>query len=177
MSSLDTISPDTPTTFEECVKHVIDTEGGSKVVNDPNDTGGVTKYGIASKFYPSIDIANITYEEAELIYRANYWDKYKVESLPEHLRYIYFDMVVNPGPRGAGKILQMTINYFLNRRKETLLKVDGMVGPNTLKKLATVDIDIGKLRSYRILYYAERILAKPVKEKYMEGWFSRAINT
>ena len=176
MSSLDTIFPDRPTTFEECVKHVIDTEGGDKVVNDPDDSGGVTKYGIASKFYPNVDVANLTYEGASLIYRVNYWDKYRIEELPEHLRYTYFDMIVNPGPRGAGKILQRTINYFLLKQEKTLLKVDGMVGPNTLRKLATVDIDIGKFRSYRILYYAERILAKPIKEKYGEGWFNRAIN-
>ena len=176
MSSLDTISKNTPTTFKECVDHVIDTEGGDKVVGHPDDPGGITKYGIASKFYPNLDIANLTREEAELIYRANYWDKYRIESLPEHLRYTYFDMVVNPGPRGAGKILQKTINYFLKRQDRSLLKVDGMVGPNTLKNLATVDIDIGKFRSYRILYYAERIITKPAKESFMEGWFNRAIN-
>ena len=42
-------------------------EGG--YVNNPNDPGGETKYGVSKKAYPDIDIENLTLEQAKKIYR------------------------------------------------------------------------------------------------------------
>ena len=42
--------------FEELIGH----EGG--YVNDPDDRGGETKYGISKLSYPSLDIKNLTIE-------------------------------------------------------------------------------------------------------------------
>ena len=53
-------------TFEEIIDKVIEHEGG--YVNDPDDPGGETKYGIAKKSNPDVDIANLTIEEAKKIY-------------------------------------------------------------------------------------------------------------
>ena len=41
-------------TFEEIIDKVIEHEGG--YVNDPDDPGGETKYGIAKKSNPDVDI-------------------------------------------------------------------------------------------------------------------------
>ena len=53
--------------FDEIIKHVLEHEGG--YVNDPKDLGGETKYGITKRFYPDIDIKNLTIEEAKEIYK------------------------------------------------------------------------------------------------------------
>ena len=46
------------TTFNEIIEVVIEHEGG--YVNAPKDLGGETKYGITKRFYPSVDIKNLT---------------------------------------------------------------------------------------------------------------------
>ena len=52
-----------PTTFDQVIDRVLAHEGG--YVNDPDDPGGETKYGISKKAYPKIDIKNLTKEEAK----------------------------------------------------------------------------------------------------------------
>ena len=48
------------TTFNNIIEVVLQHEGG--YVNDPNDLGGETKYGITKRFYPDVDIKNLTKE-------------------------------------------------------------------------------------------------------------------
>ena len=50
------------TTFNEIIEVVLEHEGG--YVNDPDDAGGETKYGIAKRWYPNVDIKNLTKEVA-----------------------------------------------------------------------------------------------------------------
>ena len=42
------------TTFNEIIEVVLKHEGG--YVNDPNDLGGETNFGITKRFYPNVDI-------------------------------------------------------------------------------------------------------------------------
>ena len=81
--------------FNEIIEKVLEHEGG--YVNDPTDLGGETKYGITKRFYPDVDIKNLTKEQAKEIYYKDYWIRYKVPEVPDHLRHIYFDMCINQG--------------------------------------------------------------------------------
>ena len=96
-------------TFEEIIDKVIEHEGG--YVNDPDDPGGETKYGIAKKSNPDVDIANLTIEEAKKIYWDKYWVPNKVDKVPSQLKYIYYDMCVNMGRSNAVKVLQRAANH------------------------------------------------------------------
>ena len=152
-------------TSEEIIKKVLEHEGG--YVNDPKDLGGETKYGITKRFYPDVDIKNLTIEQATEIYKKDYWDRNKVESLPQNLWHIYFDMCVNMGKRTAVKVLQRAANSSGHR-----LEVDGGLGPITIKGLQNLSID--RVRAYRVKYYADIINDKPEQEKFWIGWFRRA---
>ena len=163
----------TMTTFEEMIPHILESEGGSKYTNDPEDPGGETKYGIAKRYNKDVDIKNLTEAQAVVIYKKKYWDKYKIEKLPGRLRYIYFDMVINPGSGGAGKILQRAANSKNRKYPERIINVDGRVGPATIAALKNVEEE--RVRSYRVLYYAEKVVEKPKKDKYWYGWFRRAL--
>ena len=151
--------------FNEIIEQVLEHEGG--YVNDPTDLGGETKYGITKRFYPDVDIKNLTIEQAKEIYKKDYWDKNKVESLPQNLWHIYFDMCVNMGKRTAVKVLQRAAN---NRGKD--LEVDGGLGPKTIEALNGVELD--RVRAFRVKYYVDLITAKPEQEKFYLGWFRRA---
>ena len=52
--------------FKLAIPRVITNEGG--YVNDPDDPGGETKYGISKRSYPALDIKNLTVEQATAIY-------------------------------------------------------------------------------------------------------------
>ncbi len=160
-------------TFDEIVQEVIISEGGSKYTNDPDDPGGETKYGIAKRFNPEVDIKNLTEDQAIEIYRNKYWDKFHIEMLPPRLRYIYFDMIINPGSGAAAKILQEAANGKNRKYPEKILVVDGQIGPKTLDALSGVELE--RVRSYRVKYYASKVIEKPKKDKYWYGWFRRAL--
>ena len=71
------------TTFDEIIEVTLHHEGG--YVHDPKDLGGETNFGIAKRFYPDVDIKNLTKEGAKEIYKKDYWDKNKIDDLPEDL--------------------------------------------------------------------------------------------
>ena len=152
--------------FEEIIEQVLEHEGG--YVNDPKDLGGETKYGITKRFYPDVDIKKLTIEQATDIYKSDYWDKNKVESLPQNLWHIYFDMCVNMGKRTAVKVLQRAAN---NKGKN--IDVDGGLGPATIGALKGVELD--RVRAFRVKYYVDLITARPEQEKFFLGWFRRAL--
>jgi lysozyme family protein len=154
------------TKFEDIIEVVLEHEGG--YVNDPKDPGGETNFGIARRSHPDVDIANLTKEGAKEIYKEHYWVKNKVESLSEELRHIYFDMCVNQGRGRAVKILQQTANA-----KGAGLKVDGGMGPMTIRAMDGVELD--RVRAYRVKYYADLVTRKPDLERFYFGWFRRAL--
>ena len=154
--------------FYQEIKHVLKREGG--YVNDPDDPGGETKYGISKRAHPDVDISSLTPESAAEIYKDYYWLPAKVERLPQSLQAMYFDMVVNQGQAKAVKTLQKACN---GKRRHEKIAVDGKIGPQTIK--AADKLELERLRAYRIMEYARTVLRKPPLEKYYYGWFKRAM--
>jgi len=59
---------------DRVIRFVInDLEGGAQVVRYGAGDGGTTKYGIAAKFNPGVDVANLTEGQAAAIARRKYW--------------------------------------------------------------------------------------------------------
>ena len=156
-------------TFEEIIERVIESEGGSKITKDPSDAGGTTKYGISQRAYPDLDIESLTERDAKEVYYNDYWIPSKSAQVPAQIREIYFDMVVNFGKRGAARVLQRACNG----KNKYKIKVDGMVGAATIS--ASKNVEPERLRSYRVLKFAEIVIKKPSREKYWFGWFRRAV--
>lgn len=165
--------------FDEAIERVLKHEGG--FTDDPKDpgnwTGGSegkgelkgTNYGISAKAYPGLDIENLTIEEAKAIYKKDYWDRAKTDSLPERLQEIYFDMSINMGRSRAVKVLQQASN----NKNSNKIDVDGGLGPMTLKAISNVEPE--RVRSYRVMYYADLVSRKPDLEKFWFGWFRRSL--
>ena len=103
-------------------------------------------YMNAEIFHPDIDIKNLTVVDAKEIYKRDYWDKNKVDSVPDELKHIYFDCCVNMGISRAVKILQQSA---VNKGKN--IKVDGGMGPMTIGAMKGVELD--RVRAYRVKYY------------------------
>ena len=112
----------------------------------------------------------MTKEGAKEIYKEVYWDKNKVESLPEELWHIYFDMCVNQGKSRAVKIIQRAVNG-----KGGSLTVDGGMGPMTITAIGKSRVELDRVRAYRVKYYADLVTRKPDLERFYFGWFKRAL--
>jgi len=152
--------------FKEIVDNVIEREGG--YVDHPKDPGGETNFGIAKRSHPKEDIKNLKKERAEEIYYEDYWVPSKAPFLPHNIQETFFDMVVNMGQRRAVKILQKACNS-----KKCNLKVDGLIGKNTIR--AAKKIDASRLKVYRILFYTDLIRRKPDLKAFIVGWIRRAM--
>jgi len=90
--------------FDWMFAFVLSQEGG--FVDDPNDKGGATKYGVAQKFNPGVDVPNLSIEQAREIYHKSYYAPLNVESLPFDLALACFDLAVNGGVGTAMNILK-----------------------------------------------------------------------
>lgn len=113
--------------FDQAFERLIGHEGG--LVDDPNDPGGLTKYGISQRAYPNVDIKALTLDDAKAIYRRDYWVTINADQLPAGIRFDLFDVAVNSGVRQAVKLLQRALG----------IADDGSFGPRTLAAVQSAD--------------------------------------
>lgn len=109
--------------FIRCMRFVLNWEtakGRQVYVNDPDDPGGETKYGIAARYHPDVDIKNLTLEGACDIYLNDYWRPAMCHTLMYPDSLVVFDTAVNLGPERALKFVGDEFNYdfYLERRKQ-----------------------------------------------------------
>ena len=84
-------------------------EGG--YVNDPNDPGGETKYGICKRDHPTVDIKNLTIDGAKAIYRSEYWNTAGCDNIPFPMDIVAFDIAVNQGVGRAKEVYANAANW------------------------------------------------------------------
>lgn len=177
--------------FEPAIKILLVHEGG--YVNNPNDSGGATNYGVSLRFlrdYPNLgdfdgdgdvdieDIKNMTLDDAKKIYKELWWDKYKYGSIVDQtIATKVFDASVNMGSSRAHKLLQQALNDAFSLK----LSVDGILGPATFHVVnaCTDDTEQLLLNSYcnEMWKFYQQIIANNPKNKVFErGWKNRAFS-
>ncbi len=157
--------------FARAIKVILAHEGG--YVNDPNDLGGETNFGISKRSYPNVDIKNLTREQAIEIYCRDWWDRYgygEIEDLNVATK--IFDLSVNMGPSPAHKLLQRAVNWV----SEANLVEDGVLGSLTLKATNQADPQkvVEALRFMAARRYYELAKARPANRGFLLGWLNRA---
>ena len=141
-----------------CISVIMDFEGG--LVNDPKDSGGITKFGISKRSYPNVDILNLTIAQAQAIYFRDYWVPIQASQLPKQLDLYVFDAAVNQGIHAALLMLQAACG----------VPQDGVIGAGTIA--ASGKISPTKYLAERALRYA----ASPQLSHFGLGWFNRLFN-
>lgn len=144
--------------FSAAVALILAAEGG--YVNDPNDPGGETNFGISRRQYPDLDIRALTRDQATVIYKRDYWTPVRGDSIPWPLCAYVFDAAVNQGVFPAIKMLQRALDTVQ----------DGLLGPVTLS-----------LAEKSRPWHAHRYMALRVKrymgtrhfDRFGEGWLIR----
>ena len=156
--------------FEHAVSVVLAHEGG--YVNDPRDPGGETKYGISKRSYPSLDIANLTREDAIAIYYRDWWQRYGYGRInDEAVATKLLDMAVNMGPATAHRLLQEAL-VFLGYD----IAVDGIIGPQTIAAANKADPKrVLQVLRWLAAHHYYRIAAQRTQSQvFLMGWLKRA---
>jgi lysozyme family protein len=139
---------------------VLKHEGG--LVNDPQDPGGVTNFGISKRAYPDLDIVHLSRDDARSIYLRDYWRFAAISD--QKLANCVMDCAVNSGLGTAIKLFQ----------KLEGVAVDGAWGPNTenyANKVTLIDFQVA-----RLLNYVNVVAHNPGELKFLGGWFRRTLD-
>lgn len=155
--------------FELAVIGLLKREGGLNT--NPNDRGGVTKYGISQKSYPNLDIRNLTVENAKAIYYRDFWAPSGLNSVNDQtVAEAVLDTVVASGNSGGGKLVQKALNTFGKG-----LVVDGKLGSKSISALNTVPplLFLQALADQRKNLVVSLAQRDPSQEGFLKGWFKR----
>lgn len=178
-------------TVEEIAREIVAREGG--YVNDPDDPGGATKYGVTLATMKRLgldlnrdgvvserDVKVLSPEKAAEIYVKHYFEDPHINALPEAVQASVFDMQVNAGAN-AIRILQQLLG-----RMGQGVAVDGALGPQTIAAAQAASAPDPQLfaDAYGIArrnYYYELADRRPQSRKYATtkkgtkgGWILRA---
>jgi len=160
---------------------ILNHEGG--FVNDPDDKGGATKYGVTQKALSKHlgkeatveDVKKLDIEVAKTIFKEEYYFKAKINFLPPEIQQQVFDCSVNHGAKRAIKFVQ----HVCNIAEFEPLTVDGANGSNTIKVSHVAQKEMGDwftnaIADERINFYHSIVAKNPSQRKFLKGWLKRA---
>ena len=151
--------------FEKSIQIILDHEGS--YVNNSNDFGGETNFGISKKSYPNIDIKNLTIDQAKQIYNKDYWIPIQGDQIiDQDFATALLDFAVNAGVVTAIKQVQKCLNIIS----------DGIFGPKTLFAINTNGYLTKLFAKTRSSYYINIVKQKPNQIEFLEGWINRTID-
>lgn len=139
-------------------------EGQGAVVDDPNDTGGLTRWGISQKAFPNVNVAALTRDEAARLYHDNYWVGDNLAD--QRLANLLLSMCVNMGKASAIRLLQKGLG----------ITQDGTWGPmtehycNSDPGLATTEF-----AAQCVKHYCDIAYVSPKQQLYLLGWIRRVV--
>ena len=175
----------------EIAREIVAREGG--YVNDPDDPGGATKYGVTLATLQRLgldltrdgkvtqaDVQALSWDQAVEIFVEHYFRRPGISGLPEMVQASVFDMYVNAGANAVLILQRLLAEMGLS------LAVDGQIGPQT-RAVAAQAAEMAPQflgDAYGIArrnYYYSLADARPASRKYARrrdggkgGWIIRA---
>jgi lysozyme family protein len=145
--------------FDTFIERVLSHEGG--YVNDLADPGGETQWGISKRSYPLVDIKRLTRVAAIEIYRRDFWQRVRGDSLPQAFAFQALDAAVNHG-------IETTVRWM---QRAAQVADDGVIGPLTLGALGRANV-----ADLVLLFNAERLVfytRLSTFDRFGRGWIRR----
>lgn len=166
--------------MQDIIAEIIKTEGG--YVNDPEDSGGETRYGItkgtAYKYGYTGDMKNFPIAMAREIYRDRYLIPIHYDALLEIDQPVadkLADMAVNLGQKAAGRMLQRSLNSL----NDSALNEDGLIGPKTLRQVKLCRRKDNLFKAINCLqgaFYIELTERRAKDRKFINGWLANRVS-
>ena len=156
-----------PSQFLPAINFVLLYEGG--LIDNPNDPGGLTNFGIALSKHPELtadQIRSLTKDAAIAIYQKSYWDQ-RIEALnSQDLANRLFDTIVNLGSFAAWHIFSKCLG------KDVSIPVIDLIA---LANKANSDTLLTEFRAQRAYSYLSLVVARPADKIFALGWLRRAV--
>jgi lysozyme family protein len=158
--------------FQLAFQETIGYEGGYS--NNSSDYGGETKYGIAKRWYPNVDIKNLTLDEAQAIYFKDYWNPLLLGQIVSNaVATEIFEQAVNMGKKQAAIHAQRSVGLL-----GPAILVDGWLGNQTVVGLnglgARNTPQLMKcLNGFQFMRYLEIVENDPTQRGFFVGWLRR----
>ena len=146
------------------IRKILVLEGGSKITNDPSDSGGQTKYGISKKAFPNVNVINLTEQQAIDIYKNNFYNVCMIDSINDELLALHvFDFAVNAGIGRSVKTLQKIVGS----------AQDGIIGAKTLSMVNSGNFTDDFIQARTNFY---KSIGVEKNAKFLKGWLNRVNN-
>lgn len=169
------------------IDRILQSEGG--FVDDPNDSGGPTNFGITHKVACGYGyegpMKDLTRSLAFEIYAGHYWSSVCADDLlliSARITEEIVDTGVNIGPTRSATFFQRVINVLNNEGSlYSDIKVDGRIGPKTVSAFEVCFRARGErviLRALNCLqgsYYIALAETYPKNERFVYGWLSKRV--
>jgi lysozyme family protein len=152
----------TPNATKAALDYIQEIEGD--IVNDPDDAGGYTRYGVTQKAweaYSDEDFETVDRTKARQFFHDEYIKAPGIHQLPDKLGVMMASLSVNAGPAQAIRTLQRAAG----------VEVDGHLGPKTLA--AVEKVDAAKLKAEVDKFY-EKTAKRGNNKKFLKGWLRRS---
>ena len=168
--------------FAIAINIVLKNEGG--YVNDKDDAGGATNFGLSLRFlktiYPSWTAENVkrlTQSAAMQIYKTEFWNKGRYGEISnQRVANYVFDCAVNHGIKQSNKFLQRAIMAIDSY--PSAVKDDGVLGVVTLARANSAEVDNLALwccmKAIRADFFRAIVRRDSTQEKFLNGWLKRA---
>lgn len=169
-------------------------EGG--LTDHPADRGQITKYGTSLEFLKGVAaesqsnrdvlermgirlpitrqvIIDLTETQAASLFRWQFWDKLKLDSVPLRPAVVLYDAAVNSGPSQSVKLAQRGYNRCVTYGQP--LVADGIMGPATRAAMQLADTDkcLTAMLSEREKFFQTIVDNKPSQQVFLKGWINR----
>lgn len=153
------------TEIDHVLDRLIKREGG--YVNDPNDRGGETKYGISKRSYPDVDIKNLTIPKAKAIYIRDFIFPNQLHKLENE---DVFESILDWMVHSGASVVKAQDRV---KRLQGLLglEIDGIVGPDTIEAINRKGKELERLILMDRLFFLLRLTKHP----YIVGWVRRLV--
>lgn len=166
--------------FELAIPIVLRHEGG--LVNNPNDPGGITNYGVSLRWLKgqglagdidhdgdvdAQDITLMTQADAMNFYRKFWWDAYHYDAIiAQAVASKIFDAAVNMGAPRAHTFAQRVVGVV----------TDGVLGPKSLGEINAMP-SLKFIEAYQeqmAQFYRNLVAINPARQVFLKGWLNRA---
>ena len=150
---------------KRCVEWVMRREGG--YINDLDDPGGETAFGISKRSYPDVDIASLNPERAAEIYWRDFWSPVRGDAFEEPLALAMLDYAIHSGTARPIRELAVMMGLPRNAGIDAILE--------RLPEVPDQGVVAIQMIVERAVFLVRRALVTPKQDKFARGWITRMV--